>query len=177
MELALVALDGLLGLRVGLVGVVKSNLKLVDVALQLLLDPKALSLGALLGFQAGLHAFHGTLVVLAGIVELFLLLGHPAVNLLSDLSKLKLGPQDLVLFSLKGALGLLKSSLELLLRVLLNSSSFVQFMDGAATITKLIKEILDLISQVLVLTPNNVKLLIGLIQGSLKTEAFGVEVA
>ena len=61
----LVALDGLLGLRVGLVGVVKSNLKLVDVALQLLLDPKALGLGALLGLQAGLHALHGTLVVLA----------------------------------------------------------------------------------------------------------------
>ena len=35
----LVALDGLLRLGVGLVGVVQSNLKLVDVTLQLLLDP------------------------------------------------------------------------------------------------------------------------------------------
>merc|ERR1719209_2453693 len=46
--LALVALDCLLGLRVGLVGVVKSNLKLVDIALQLLLDPQSLGLGTLL---------------------------------------------------------------------------------------------------------------------------------
>ena len=38
----------LLGLRVGLVGVVQSNLELVDVALQLLLDPQGFSLGALL---------------------------------------------------------------------------------------------------------------------------------
>merc|ERR1719220_671344 len=46
--LALVPLDRLLGLRVGLVGVVKSNLELVDVALELLLDPQGFSLGALL---------------------------------------------------------------------------------------------------------------------------------
>ncbi len=44
----LVALDGLLGLAVGLVGVVQSDLQLVDVSLQLLLDPERLRLGALL---------------------------------------------------------------------------------------------------------------------------------
>ena len=60
----LVALDGLLGLTVGLVGVVQGNLKLVDVSFQLLLDPQCLALGPLLSLQGGLHGFHGTLVVL-----------------------------------------------------------------------------------------------------------------
>ena len=57
-------------------------------------------------------------MILPGVVELFLLLGNSSVNLLLDLSKLKLGPQDLVLLSLKSTLGLLKSSLELLLLTL-----------------------------------------------------------
>merc|ERR1719384_1778198 len=43
-ELTLVALDGLLGLRVSLVGMIKSNLQLIDVRLQLLLDPQSLAL-------------------------------------------------------------------------------------------------------------------------------------
>jgi hypothetical protein len=60
----LVALDGLLRLAVGLVGVVQGNLQLVDVSLQLLLDPERLCLGALLGLQRGLHRLHGALVVL-----------------------------------------------------------------------------------------------------------------
>ena len=64
-QLALVALDGLVGLRVGLVGVVKSNLQLVDVSLQLLLDPQSLSLGTRLSLKGSLHGLHGTLVVFA----------------------------------------------------------------------------------------------------------------
>ncbi len=60
----LVALDRLLGLAVGLVGVVQRNLQLVDISLQLLLDPERLGLGALLGLQRGLHRLHGALVVL-----------------------------------------------------------------------------------------------------------------
>merc|ERR1719150_2815461 len=47
-ELGLVALDGLDTLRVGLVGVIQSDLELVDLALQLLLDTQGLSLGSLL---------------------------------------------------------------------------------------------------------------------------------
>merc|ERR1712117_457968 len=50
-------------------------------------------------------------------------------------------------------------------------------MDGASTITKLIKKILDLISKVLVLTTNNIKLLSGFIKGSLKAESLSIEVA
>merc|ERR1719270_3088809 len=130
-ELTLVSLDGLEGLVVGLVGVVQSNLVLIDVRVELLLD----------------------------------------------LSKLKLSPQDLVLLSLKSTLGLLKSSLELLLLGLEPPALFVKLVDGAASITKLVKEILDLISEVLVLAADNVQLLIGLIQGSLETESLSIEVA
>ena len=58
------------------------------------------------------------LFILPGVVELFLLLGNSSVNLLLDLSKLKLSSQDLVLLSLESTLGLLKSSLELFLLAL-----------------------------------------------------------
>ena len=54
-------------------------------------------------------------VSLPGVVELLLLLGNPAVNLLLHLSQLELGAEHLVLLSLKGALSLLKSGLELFL--------------------------------------------------------------
>ena len=63
-QLGLVALDGLLGLGVGLVGVVQGDLELVDVALELLLDAQSLGLGALLGLERGLHRVHGAGVVL-----------------------------------------------------------------------------------------------------------------
>ena len=86
---------------------------------------------------------------LPGVVELFLLLSHTPINLLLDLSKLKLGTEDLVLLLLEGALGLLKSSLELLLLLLKATSLLVQVVDGAATLTKLVQKILDLISEVL----------------------------
>merc|ERR1740123_2724305 len=54
-QLALVALDGLQSLIVGLVGVVESNLELVDVSLQLLLHAETLGLGLLLSLQGSLH--------------------------------------------------------------------------------------------------------------------------
>ena len=88
---------------------------------------------------------------LPGVVELLFLLGHTPVNLLLDLSKLKLGTEDLVLLLLEGALGLLQSSLQLLLLLLKATPLLVQVVDGAATLTELIQEILDLISKVLVL--------------------------
>ena len=52
---------------------------------------------------------------LPSVVELFFLLSNSSVNLLLDLSKLKLSSEDLVLLSLKSSLSLLESSLELLL--------------------------------------------------------------
>ena len=86
---------------------------------------------------------------LPGVVELFLLLSHTPINLLLDLSKLKLSAEDLVLLLLEGALGLLKGALELLLLLLEATPLLVQIMDGAATLTKLVQKILDLISEVL----------------------------
>ena len=50
-----------------------------------------------------------------GVIELLFLLVDLAVNLLADLSKLKLGSEDLVLLLLKGSLGLLQRALQLLL--------------------------------------------------------------
>merc|ERR1719429_775936 len=116
-------------------------------------------------------------MVLASVVELLFLLSNSSVNFSLDLSKLKLSSENLVLLSLKSTLSFLKSSLELLLLTLKSAALFVKFMDGASTITKLVKKILDFISQVLVLTTDNVKLLIGLIKSSLETESLSVEVA
>merc|ERR1719340_621041 len=50
-------------------------------------------------------------------------------------------------------------------------------MDGAATISQLVQEILDLVSEVLVLTADNVQLLVGLVQCGLQAEPLSVEVA
>ena len=54
---------------------------------------------------------------------------------------------------------------------------FVKLVDGAASITKLVKQILDLVSEVLVFTADNVELLIGLIKSSLQTESLSIEVS
>merc|ERR1719357_1312131 len=97
----------------------------------------------------GVVELHGTGMVLPGVVELLFLLGHAPVNLLLDLSKLKLGTEDLVLLLLEGALGLLKSSLQLLLLLLKATPLLVQVVDGAAALAKLVQKILDLVSQVL----------------------------
>ncbi len=78
---------------------------------------------------------------------------------------------------LKGGFSLLKSCLELLLLNLQPAALLVKLMDGAATITKLVKEILDLISKVFVLPLDNIKLLNSLIPGSTKTEKLAVVVA
>ena len=58
-------------------------------------------------------------VYVPGVVEFLLLLGNPPVDLLLDLSQLQLGAEHLVLLGLQGGLGLLKSSLQLLLLALI----------------------------------------------------------
>merc|ERR1719284_1237639 len=78
--------------------------------------------------------------------------------------------QNSVLLHLKSGLSLLKSTLELLLLLLKHTALFVKSMDGASTLTKLVKEVLDLISKVLILTLDNIQLLNGLLLGSLQTE-------
>merc|ERR1719193_2935001 len=177
LQLRLVALDGLQSLGVGLVGVVKADLELVDLALKSLLDPQGLTLGLLLGLKRSRHGLHGASVVLPGVVELLLLLGHAPVNLLLDLSKLQLGTKDLVLLLLEGALSLLKSSLQLLLLLLKPPPLLVQVVDGAAALTKLVEKVLDLVGKVLVLALDNVQLLKSLFLGGLQPEQLGGVVA
>merc|ERR1719323_2838272 len=169
-ELGLVSLDRLQTLRVGLVGMVQTNLKLVDLSLELLLYAETLTLGPLLGLNGGSKGLHGAGVVLPGVVEFLLLLGHTPVNLLPDIGKLKLGTEHSVLLHLKSGLSLLKSSLELLLLLLKHTALFVKSVDGAATLTKLVKEVLDLICKVLVLPLDNIELLKGLLLGGLEAE-------
>merc|ERR1719297_304967 len=173
-QLTLVALDGLEGL---VVGVVQGDLELVDVRLQLLLDSETLSLGALLGLEGGLERLHGTAVVLASVVELLLLLGNLAVHLLPDLAQLQLSSQHLVLLSLQSTLGLLQGGLQLLLLGLQSAPLLVQLVDGAASVSQLVQQVLDLVSQVLVLAAHDVQLLIGLIKSGLQAEPLGIEVA
>merc|ERR1711933_679751 len=85
--------------RVGLVGMVQSNLQLVDLSLELLLDTESLTLGSLLSLNGGSKRLHGAGVVLPGVVELLLLLR------------------------------------------LQHAALFVQSVDGAAALTKLVKQI------------------------------------
>merc|ERR1719440_2121340 len=158
LQLGLVALDRLKSLGVSFVGMVETDLELVDLSLQSLLDAEGLALSLLLGLQRGRHGLHSTSMVLPGVVELFLLLGHTPVNLLLDLSKLELGAEDLVL-------------------LLQASPLLVQVVDGAAALTELIQEILDLVSEVLVLALDNIKLLKSLILSGLQPEELGGVVA
>ena len=74
----------------------------------------------------------------------------------------------LVLFLFKRAFGLFKGTLQLLLLDLKPPPLFVQLVDGAAAIAKLVEQILDLFGEVLVLPANNVQLLIGVLKGGLE---------
>merc|ERR1712095_60889 len=174
---SLVALDSLLAFSIGLVGMVKGNFKLIDVRFKLFLDTESLSLGTLFSFKGSTQVVHGTLVVLASVIKLFLLLLDTAVNLLTDLSKLKLSPKNLVLLLLQCCFSFLQGSLKFLLLNLQATTLLVQLMDGPTTITQLVKKILDLISQVLVLPLDNIKLLNNLIMSSLEPVELTVVVA
>merc|ERR1719410_1603021 len=54
-ELLLVSLKSLKTLSIGLVGLIQTDLQLIDVTLKLLLDPKGLSLGLLLGLKRNIQ--------------------------------------------------------------------------------------------------------------------------
>merc|ERR1719435_628246 len=151
LDLSQVLLDGLHGLGVGAVGVVQRDLQLVDVGLELLLHAKRLGLGLGLGLQRSLHGLESAGVVLAGILELVLLLGQTAIDLGADLRQLQLGADDLSLFLLEGSLGLLKGGLELLLLHLELAAGLVQLVNGFAALSELIGEVVDLIGEDLVL--------------------------
>merc|ERR1719189_3328455 len=109
-------------------------------------------------------------MVLASIVELLLLLGNSAVDLLLDLAQLQLSSQHLVLLRLQSTLSLLQGGLQLLLLSLQTAPLFVQLVDGAASVSQFVR-------QVLVLAAHDVKLLVGFIKSGLQAEPLGVEVA
>ena len=115
--------------------------------------------------------------ILPGVVKFLFLLLDLLVNLLPDLAKLKLGTHDLVLFLLKGTLSLLKGTLQLFLLNLKPAPLLVKLMDGTSAIAKLIQEVPDLISKVLVLPLNNVELLDDLLVSGAQAEQLAVVVA
>merc|ERR1719328_1043471 len=75
------------------------------------------------------------------------------------------------------ALSILEGALQLLLLALHPPPLLVQLVDGAAAIAKLVEQILDLVSQVLVLPANDVQLLVGLIKSGLEAEPLVAVVA
>merc|ERR1719278_1098429 len=173
----LVGLDVPLGLSVGSVGMLKVAVKVKHITLKLLLHPESLSLALGLSLNSRLHALEGLAHVLLGAGKLLLLLGNPPVNLLPHLGQLKLGAQDLVLLLLQGALSLGQSSFQLHLLSLQTLADFVNLVDGAATLADLVHDVLDLVGQSLVLTPDLIKLKDGLLVSGLHTEQLGGGVA
>merc|ERR1719295_2044014 len=173
LDLSQVFLDGLHGLGVGAVGVVKRDLQLVDVGLELLLHAKGLLLGLGLGLQGSLHGLESAGVVLAGVLELILLLGEAAVDLGTDLRQLQLGADDLGLLLFKSGLSLLQSGLELLLLHLELAASLVELVDGFATLSELVGEVVDLVGEDLVLALEALNVLEGLLILGLELEELG----
>merc|ERR1719389_1581246 len=176
-QVQLVGLDGPLGVGVGSVGSLQVALQVEDVSLQLLLHPESLSLGLGLSLHGGLHVLDGLGHVLLGGEELLVLLGHPPVDLLSDLGQLQLAPQHLVLLLLQGALGLGQGSLQLHLLGLQPLADFVNLVDGASSLADLVHDVLDLIGQGLVLPADLVQLEDRLLVGGLDAEQLGGGVA
>merc|ERR1711935_639894 len=75
---------------------VKCNFKVNSVRLKLFLDTKSPSLASSLSLQRGGQRIHSTLMVFPGVIEFLNLLKDLAINLLSNLAKLKLSPKDFV---------------------------------------------------------------------------------
>merc|ERR1719334_2649528 len=151
---------------------IQSNLKLVDFSLELLLNAKSLSLGTLFSFNGSSERVHSAGMILPGIVEFVFSLSNTSVNVLSDLSKFKLSAENLVLLHLKSSLSFLQSSLELLLFGFKSPALLVQIVNRSSTISELVKEILDFIGEILVLTLDNIKSFSRFGLSSLKSEQF-----
>merc|ERR1719249_621375 len=173
LDLGQVFLDLLHGFGVGAVGVVEGNLELVDVGLELLLHAESLLLGLGLGLEGCLHGFEGAGVVLARVLELLLLLGEAAVDLLADLGELELSADDLSLLLLEGGFGLLEGGLKLLLLHLETAAGLVELVDGLATLAELVGEVVDLVGEELVLALESFDVLLRLLVLGLELEKLG----
>merc|ERR1719270_2224119 len=137
---------------------IKGNFKLIDVTLKLLLDAKSLGLCPLFGIKGCLKRVHSTEVILTSVFKLLNLLCNFPINLLTDLSKLKLSPENLILFLLKSSLSFFKSSLKLHLLSLQTLPDFVNFMNGSTSFTDLVHNVLNFIAQGLILFSDFIKL-------------------
>ena len=77
------------------------------------------------------------------------------------------GTHDLVLLLLQRGLGLLQSRLQLVLLHLESPPLAVQLMDRLASLAELVQQVLDLVSKILVLSSDRLKILNTLIPCSL----------
>merc|ERR1719449_135925 len=156
-RLELVLLDGGLGLSIAGNGVLKSQAEVSSISLKLLLHPESLSLALGLSLEGRLHGVKSLGLGLPDHSKLLILLSNAALNLLLDLGELHLASQHLVLLLLQGGLSLLKSRLELHLLSLEPLPDFVNLVDGAASFSDLVHDVLDLVGQGLVLTSDLLK--------------------
>merc|ERR1719370_2223974 len=165
--------DVALALSVGCIGVLKSNPKVNNVRIQLLLHAESLHLALGLCLQSHLHALDGLAKVLSGRGKFLLLLGNPPLDFLLDLSQLEGSTEDLVLLLLKGSFGFRECSLKLHLLGLQPLSDFVDFVDGAATLADLVHDVLNLVGEELVLPTDFLQLEDTFIIGVLDAEQLG----
>merc|ERR1712066_1153679 len=166
-------LDVSLALGIGSICVLKSNTKVNNIGLQLLLHPESLNLALGLALKLHLHAIDGLGKVLLGGGKLLVLLGQTALDLLPDLGELQGGSEHLVLLLLQGALSLRQSGLKLHLLSLEPLPDFVNLVDRAASLSDLVEDVLDLVGQGLVLAPDLLQLEKSLVIGVLHLEQLG----
>merc|ERR550519_1295952 len=171
-KLTLVTFDGLQSLSIGLVGMIQSNLKLIDISFHFLLDTESLGLSLLFYIKRSGQRLHRTGMIFPGVVKLLLLLSHAAINLLSHLSRFQLSSKYFVFLLLKSTFGLLQSGLKLFLLNFESPALFVKLVDRSATVTELIQKILDFIRKILVFSLDNIKHFRSFILSSLETEVF-----
>ncbi|KAF1768357.1 hypothetical protein GCK72_000169 [Caenorhabditis remanei] len=165
-------LQVLLSVDVGLVGVIQSDLQLVDVGLQLLFSSSQLCLALRLSLKGSLDGFECTLMVLSGILELFLLLLNPLLNLRSDLLNLDLESEHLALLGFKRGFCLVERVLELVLFLLQSSDRLVHFLVSSSSLTDLLVDVADLLGVDLVLSSQRLDLLAEVVHRRAEFEDF-----
>merc|ERR1719178_93767 len=144
--------------------------KVSSVSLKLLLHPESLSLALGLSLKGNLHGVESLGLGLLHEDEFLLLLSKTTLNLLPDGVELQLAPQHLILFLLKGGLGLLQGRLKLQLLGLKALPDFVNLVDGASALADLVHDVLDLVGESFVLPADFLQLEHGLLVGRLNLE-------
>merc|ERR1719264_617476 len=165
--------DVALALSIGCIGVLKSDPKVNNVRIQLLLHAESLNLALSLCLQGHLHALNSLAKVLPGGGKLLLLLGNPPLNFLFHLGQLQRSTENLVLLLLKGSLGFREGGFQFHLLGLQPLPDFVNLVDGASTLADLVHDILDLVGEELVFPADLLELDDRLVVGILDAEQLG----